>query len=252
MTTDEPRDDEDRVDAFINEAAGALGFLSDRHGFDPPTTEFDRLAATVTVAFTKGGVAIEAIHDLREGDVEVNESPRVLRRLWRALHGDDVDGIAANDELALGASPFRIDSDRDGVADDVELGDQSALDDADTDGDGFSDAEEKAAGTDPRKGVVYRHGDPLGSTVLMTPSDPPKQGVFGGQDWPPGLAVPVVPKSRPALRRISTFSDALSSGTRRPHRGTMSAVHRGLRLGLRIRRGCCRGAGDAMHRARRR
>ncbi|CAG0957100.1 partial Protein RhsD, partial [Burkholderiales bacterium] len=58
--------------------------------------------------------------------------------LWRALHGDDVDGdgIAANDELALGASPFRIDSDRDGVADDVELGDQSALDDADTDGDG--------------------------------------------------------------------------------------------------------------------
>jgi RHS repeat-associated protein len=90
--------------------------------------------------------------------------------LWRALHGDDVDGdgIAANDELALGASPFRIDSDRDGVADDVELGDQSALDDADTDGDGFSDAEEKAAGTDPRKGVVYRHGDQLGSTVLVT------------------------------------------------------------------------------------
>jgi hypothetical protein len=32
---------------------------------------FNRRAYTVTVAFTKGGIAIEASHDLREGDAEV-------------------------------------------------------------------------------------------------------------------------------------------------------------------------------------
>lgn len=71
LTTEKPLDDEDRADAFIEEAARALGFLSDQHGFNPPSTEFDRRAANVTVTFTKGGVAVEASHDLREGDVEV-------------------------------------------------------------------------------------------------------------------------------------------------------------------------------------
>ena len=71
LTTEAPIDDEDRVDAFIEEAARALGFLCDRHGFSAPSTERDRRAATVTVTFMKGLVAIEAIHDLREGDVEV-------------------------------------------------------------------------------------------------------------------------------------------------------------------------------------
>jgi RHS repeat-associated protein len=90
--------------------------------------------------------------------------------IWQAIRGDDVDGdgLAADQELALGASPFRIDSDQDGVHDDVEHQDGSALDDPDTDGDGFTDAEEKAAGTSPLSGVVYRHGDQLGSTVLVT------------------------------------------------------------------------------------
>lgn len=68
--TTEPFDD-DRLDAFIEEAAHALAFLCDRHGFSAPSTETDRRAATVTVTFTKGNLAIEAIHDLREGDVEM-------------------------------------------------------------------------------------------------------------------------------------------------------------------------------------
>jgi hypothetical protein len=71
LTGDESSDDEDRADAFIEEAARALAFLSARHGFDSPSTEFNRRAHTLTVAFTKGSVAIEAKHDLREGDVQV-------------------------------------------------------------------------------------------------------------------------------------------------------------------------------------
>lgn len=70
MTT-EPREDEGRLDTFIEEAVRALGFLRDRYGFGAPSTEIDRRAATVTVRFTKDSVAIEAIHDLREGDVEL-------------------------------------------------------------------------------------------------------------------------------------------------------------------------------------
>lgn len=71
MTTKNPVDNEDRLDSFIEEAARALGFLCDRYGFSVPSTEIDRRATTVTMTFTKGSVAIEAIHDLREGDVEV-------------------------------------------------------------------------------------------------------------------------------------------------------------------------------------
>jgi hypothetical protein len=71
LTTDKPLDDEDRVDVFIEEAARALEFLRDRHGFSAPFSELDRRAEIVTVTFTKGTLAIEAIHDLREGDVEV-------------------------------------------------------------------------------------------------------------------------------------------------------------------------------------
>ena len=60
MTTDKPVGGEGRADAFIEEAARALGFLSDRHGFNPPVTEFNKRAAIVTVAFTKGCVAAAA------------------------------------------------------------------------------------------------------------------------------------------------------------------------------------------------
>jgi RHS repeat-associated protein len=108
--------------------------------------------------------------------------------LWRAVRGEDVDGdgLSSETELGLGASPFRADSDRDGLGDAQEqaLGTRPGV--ADSDGDGLTDGAEVANGTDPltrdtdgdgfedgadaapRAGVVYRHGDHLGSTVLVT------------------------------------------------------------------------------------
>ena len=127
-------------------------------------------------------------HAIAAGDVAL---------LLRAIRGVDVDqdGLATDEEMAAGSSPFRIDSDRDGLGDFEEIrvlgsspgnadsdGD-GVLDaaevntqgtdptDADTDGDGFADGAEIAAGTSPLAGVVYRHGDHLGSTALVTRSD---------------------------------------------------------------------------------
>ncbi len=116
----------------------------------------------------------------------INAGDLVL--LWRAVRGEDVDGdgLSRDTELALGASPFRVDSDRDGLGDALEqsLGTRPGV--ADSDGDGVSDGAEVAASTDPLTrdtdgdgfedgadtaplaGVVYRHGDHLGSTVLVT------------------------------------------------------------------------------------
>jgi hypothetical protein len=71
LTTKKPIGGEDCLDAFIEEATRTLGFLCDQHGFSAPSTEIDRRAATVTVTFTKDSVAIEAIHDFGEGDVEL-------------------------------------------------------------------------------------------------------------------------------------------------------------------------------------
>jgi RHS repeat-associated protein len=108
--------------------------------------------------------------------------------LWRALRGEDVDGdgLGQEAELALGASPFRADTDRDGLGDAQEriLGTRPGV--ADSDGDGLSDGAEVAGGSDPlsrdtdgdgfedgadpapRTGIIYRHGDHLGSSVLVT------------------------------------------------------------------------------------
>lgn len=136
---------------------------------------------------------------LARGDVAPLEAspqspPRVdagdLVLLWRALRGEDVDGdgLAAEDELAAGASPFRADSDRDGLGDALERSLGTLAGTADSDADGLSDGAEVAAGSDPlsadtdgdgvsdagdaapRSGVVYRHTDHLGSTVLVTKS----------------------------------------------------------------------------------
>ncbi len=64
-------EDEDQLDTFIEEAARALAFLCDRYDFGQPCAEIDRRAFSATVTFSKGSVAIEAIFDLREGDVEL-------------------------------------------------------------------------------------------------------------------------------------------------------------------------------------
>ena len=63
--------DEQLFDAFVEQVNCSLGFLSERYGFSEPEAQLDRRAAAVTVTFVKGGIAIEATYDLREGDVEL-------------------------------------------------------------------------------------------------------------------------------------------------------------------------------------
>jgi RHS repeat-associated protein len=122
-------------------------------------------------------------HAVADGDVVL---------LLRALREADVDGdgVANEQEIALGASPFRVDSDRDGLSDTDEVGtwgsdpsrpdsDGDGLDDSDevgqhadpldvdTDGDGYIDGQDGLV----RTGVVWRHQDHLGSTALVTRTD---------------------------------------------------------------------------------
>lgn len=94
-----------------------------------------------------------------EGDVVV---------LWRALRGHDVDGdgLAGPAERTAGTSPFLADSDDDGVSDGAEVAAGSDPLTRDTDGDGLDDGADPA----PLAGVIYRHADHLGSTVLVTRS----------------------------------------------------------------------------------
>lgn len=135
--------------------------------------------------------------ELAHGDVAPLESaPQTPSRvdagdlalLWRAIRGEDVDGdgLDAEAELGSGASPFRADTDRDGLGDASERLLGTAPDIADSDGDGLGDGEEVSDDTDPltrdtdgdgfddgldpapRAGVVFRHGDHLGSSVLVT------------------------------------------------------------------------------------
>jgi RHS repeat-associated protein len=152
------------------------------------------------------GRRVASAEQLDRGDIApVNLAPKTphaiaagdVALLLRAIRGVDVDQdlLGTDEEMAAGSSPFRIDSDRDGLGDFEEIrvlgsspgnadtdGD-GVLDaaevntqgtdptDADTDGDGFADGAEIAAGTSPLAGVVYRHGDHLGSTALVTRSD---------------------------------------------------------------------------------
>ena len=124
-----------------------------------------------------------------DGATDVADALLVLR----ATRGDDVDGDGLDTaaEMAAGASPFRADTDGDGLSDFAEVtihGTDPAL--ADTDGDGLSDAEEidstftnpLLADTDgdgledgsdpvPLEGVAYQHTDHLGSSVVQLGPD---------------------------------------------------------------------------------
>jgi RHS repeat-associated protein len=153
----------------------------------------DALLAGLIVAGSRSPLALELEH----GDVAPLESaPQAPSRidagdlvlLWRAIRGEDVDGdgLDTGTELGLGASPFRVDTDGDGLGDaqEQELGTQPGI--ADGDGDGLADGAEVAGGSDPltrdtdgdgfddgadpapKAGVVYRHADHLGSSVLVT------------------------------------------------------------------------------------
>ena len=152
-------------------------------------------------ALLAGGIATQgrspSAAELEHGDVAPLEAtPQSPSRvdagdlvlLWRAIRGEDVDadGLDAATELASGASPFRADTDRDGLGDAQELALGTAPGVADSDGDGLGDGAEVAGGSDPltrdtdgdgledgvdpapRTGVVFRHGDHLGSSVLVT------------------------------------------------------------------------------------
>jgi RHS repeat-associated protein len=91
----------------------------------------------------------------------------------------DGDGLSSAEELAGGASPFAADTDGDGLLDPLELlaGTDPAL--ADTDGDGIPDPQEDSdedgflnvSDPDPGSGVIYRHADHLGGTVLVMRAD---------------------------------------------------------------------------------
>jgi len=135
------------------------------------------------------GAAPESPSEIDPGDVAV---------LWRALAGTDVDGdgLASDEELALGTSPFSSDSDGDGRSDARERVDGTDPTDPDTDGDARPDG----ADPDPRRGVVYRQLDPLGSPLVVTRDDGgvlarPLYRPFG--DSVPGAASPARP-ARPA------------------------------------------------------
>jgi len=106
------------------------------------------------------GAAPESPSEIDPGDVAM---------LWRALSGHDVDGdgIASDDELALGTSPFSSDSDGDARSDARERMEGTDPTDPDTDGDGRPDG----ADSDPRRGIVYRQLDPLGSPLVVTRDD---------------------------------------------------------------------------------
>ncbi|MCH8911075.1 MAG: VCBS repeat-containing protein [Chloroflexi bacterium] len=112
--------------------------------------------------------------------------------ILRAVNGVDVDsdGLGTEAELAAGASPFRSDTDGDGLNDQAEVLAHTDPANPDTDGDGLSDgAEVNVHGTDPLtadtdgdglidsvdpsplEGVIYRHADHLGSSVIVTDAD---------------------------------------------------------------------------------
>lgn len=155
-------------------------------------------AADALLASRIASADLEATAEqLAHGDVapleEAPTTPSVVDSgdavlLFRALGGEDVDGdgVATDDELANRSSPFRADTDRDGLSDADELALGTGPDVADTDGDGLDDGAEVLASSDPftrdtdgdgiedasdpspRRGLVYRHADLLGSALLET------------------------------------------------------------------------------------
>ena len=130
-----------------------------------------------------GASAEEILHgdvappEAGDGALDAGDALLILR----ALNGADVDadGLDGSQERLLDTNPFRKDTDGDGTLDGEE----------DADGDGLGNAVELALGSDPLRpdtdedgvrdgddpslfsGVVYRHSDHLGSTVVTTHAD---------------------------------------------------------------------------------
>ncbi len=136
--------------------------------------------------------------ELARGDVAPLEAapqapPRVdagdLVLFWRVLAGEDVDGdgLDREEELELGASPFRTDSDRDGVGDAEEAALGTRADLADSDGDGLGDGSELAArqrsahGRHRRRRVRRRDRSGATQRCRVSTRRPPRQHPAGDE-----------------------------------------------------------------------
>ena len=190
--------DADPLDAAIGSIATTIadGDIAPLGNRDGQLTLAD--AAVALRILEEPGLASPA--DIAHGEVApaTNNSidpPDALLILRAATDPDvDGDGLANDVELAVGSSPFRVDSDFDGLTDDVEVNPPPGTpatnpSSRDSDGDGLLDIQELALGSDPNnadsdadgildsadaqllEGWRFYHVDHLQSSTVVTSID---------------------------------------------------------------------------------
>ena len=132
--------DEDGVSDLVELGYGASPFLLDSDG-DGLTDSYE---VEYTVPFTSPGSADSDGDGTLDGDEDI-----------------DFDGLTNLMERDLGTHPRLLDSDGDGIGDQIQLlGEEAAAASGDMDGDGLSDASESRLGTDPAHVDSDRDGIP--------------------------------------------------------------------------------------------
>lgn len=131
------------------------------------------------------------------------------------LIDSDGDGVPDEVEKWFGADPNKADTDGDGVPDGQEINDKTDPLKQDTDGDGVSDGQEKALGTDPLK--VDTDGDGLtdGKEVQKVKTDPKsadsdKDGISDGVEV--GKAADADPTTTTDPNKADTDGDGVADG----------------------------------------